>query len=93
MVDHLLTGHSHQYEHPSGDGSRDLVLGTGGAPLVASGSGSFNGYAEVDQLNGARRVFRSPSKQQITTAMNHRRAYSGTACCRLQKLSPIHVFP
>src|SRR5689334_15259290 len=43
------------------------------------------------QLNRARRVFRSASKQQITPAMNHRRANSGTACCRLQKLSPIHL--
>src|SRR5690349_19205075 len=47
----------------------------------------------LHQLNRARRVFRSASKQQIAPAMNHRRAYSGIACCRLQKISPIHVFP
>jgi len=47
----LLTGHSHQYEHQTADGARDLVLGTGGAPLVASGAGAFNGYAMVDQLS------------------------------------------
>ena len=47
----LLTGHSHQYEHQTADAARDLVLGTGGAPLVASGSGAFNGYALVDQLS------------------------------------------
>ena len=45
----LLTGHDHKYEHPPRtDNGRVLVLGTGGAPLVAGGS--FFGYAMVDQL-------------------------------------------
>jgi hypothetical protein len=43
----FLTGHSHLYHHPSGDKGRDLVLGTGGAPLISGGA--FHGYALVDQ--------------------------------------------
>src|SRR5579871_4448752 len=43
----LLTGHSHLYKHPTTDGGRDLILGTGGAPLIAGGA--FWGYAVVDQ--------------------------------------------
>ena len=44
----FLAGHSHLYRHMTTDGGRDLVLGTGGAPLLAAGS--FNGYAMIDQL-------------------------------------------
>jgi hypothetical protein len=44
----LLTGHSHLYRHSTyTDGGRDLVLGTGGAPLVP---GASYGYAVIDQL-------------------------------------------
>ncbi len=44
----LLTGHNHSYRHQTTDNGRDLVLGTGGAPLLAAGS-DFNGYAMIDQ--------------------------------------------
>jgi hypothetical protein len=44
----FLTGHSHLYKHMTTDGGRDLVLGTGGAPLIAGGA--FWGYAMIDQL-------------------------------------------
>ena len=43
----LLTGHSHLYKHSTTDNGRDLILGTGGAPLIAGGA--FYGYALVDQ--------------------------------------------
>jgi hypothetical protein len=43
----FLTGHNHSYKHMTTDNGRDLVLGTGGAPLVAGGA--FHGYAIVDQ--------------------------------------------
>jgi hypothetical protein len=43
----FLTGHSHLYKHTTIDNGRDLVLGTGGAPLIAGGA--FHGYALVDQ--------------------------------------------
>ena len=39
-------------EHRLGaDQGRDLVIGLGGAPLIASGS-TYNGYAFVDQQSG-----------------------------------------
>jgi hypothetical protein len=44
----LLTGHSHLYHHGTTDGGRDLVLGAGGAPLIAGGA--FYGYGIIDQL-------------------------------------------
>lgn len=44
----FLTGHSHSYKHATTDNGRDMVLGIGGAPLLAAGS-DFNGYAMVDQ--------------------------------------------
>jgi hypothetical protein len=43
----FLTGHTHSYQHMTTDQGRDLVLGTGGAPLVAGGA--FHGYALLDQ--------------------------------------------
>jgi hypothetical protein len=43
----FLTGHNHLYKHPTVDNGRDIILGTGGAPLIAGGS--FHGYAIVDQ--------------------------------------------
>jgi hypothetical protein len=43
----FLTGHSHLYRHLTADSGRDLVLGTGGAPLISGGA--FHGYAVVDQ--------------------------------------------
>jgi hypothetical protein len=43
----LLTGHNHLYKHPTTDNGRDIILGTGGAPLIAGGS--FYGYAIIDQ--------------------------------------------
>lgn len=46
----LLTGHAHKYEHQRTDGGRDLVLGTGGAPLIAAGT--FYGFALVEGLAG-----------------------------------------
>ena len=49
----LLTGHEHSYHHMTTDQGRDLVMGTGGAPLLAAGS-TFNGYAMVDQLADGR---------------------------------------
>jgi hypothetical protein len=48
----FLTGHSHLYKHMTTDNGRDLVLGTGGAQLIAGGS--FYGYAMVDQLTDGR---------------------------------------
>ncbi len=51
----FLTGHSHLYKHMTTDGGRDLVLGTGGAPLIAGGA--FWGYAMINQLqNGQLQV-------------------------------------
>jgi Calcineurin-like phosphoesterase len=44
----FLTGHAHSYSHPSTDNGRDVVIGIGGAPLLAAGS-DFNGYAMVEQ--------------------------------------------
>ncbi len=43
----LLTGHNHLYKHPTTDNGRDIILGTGGAPLIAGGS--FHGWALIDQ--------------------------------------------
>ena len=43
----FLTGHEHLYKHMTTDNGRDLVLGNGGAPLIAGGA--YNGYAVVDQ--------------------------------------------
>jgi hypothetical protein len=43
----FLTGHSHLYKHETTDNGRDLVLGTGGAPLIAAGT--FYGYGMIDQ--------------------------------------------
>jgi hypothetical protein len=43
----FLTGHNHDYSHMTVDNGRDLILGTGGAPLLATGT--FHGYALVDQ--------------------------------------------
>ena len=52
----FLAGHSHSYKHPTTDNGRDMVLGIGGAPLLAAGS-DFNGYAMIDQqANGQLRV-------------------------------------
>jgi hypothetical protein len=45
----FLTGHSHLYDHMTTDNGRDLVLGTGGAPLIAGGA--FHGYGIIDQTN------------------------------------------
>jgi hypothetical protein len=44
----FLTGHAHSYSHMTTDNGRDVVIGIGGAPLLASGS-TFNGYAMVEQ--------------------------------------------
>lgn len=43
----FLTGHTHDYHHQTTDNGRDVVIGTGGAPLVSTGT--FNGYAMVEQ--------------------------------------------
>jgi hypothetical protein len=43
----FLTGHNHLYKHMTVDNGRDLILGTGGAPLIAGGS--FFGYAIIEQ--------------------------------------------
>jgi hypothetical protein len=43
----LVTGHNHLYKHMTVDNGRDIILGTGGAPLIAGGS--FHGWALVDQ--------------------------------------------
>jgi hypothetical protein len=43
----FLTGHNHSYTHQTTDNGRDVVIGIGGAPLLASGT--FNGYAMIDQ--------------------------------------------
>jgi hypothetical protein len=51
----FLTGHSHLYKHPTTDNGRSIVLGTGGAPLIAGGA--FWGYALIDQqTNGQLQV-------------------------------------
>jgi hypothetical protein len=44
----FLSGHTHTYKHMTTDNGRDLVIGLGGAPLVASGA-SYHGYAIIDQ--------------------------------------------
>ncbi len=44
----FLTGHSHLYKHMTTDNGRDLVMGNGGAPLIAGGA--FFGFAMIDQL-------------------------------------------
>ena len=44
----FLTGHAHSYKHMTTDNGRDVVIGIGGAPLLAAGS-TFNGYAMVEQ--------------------------------------------
>jgi hypothetical protein len=46
----LLTGHAHYYKHPTTDNGRDVVMGTGGAPLRSVTSGAFHGFGMVDQL-------------------------------------------
>jgi hypothetical protein len=46
----LLTGHAHYYQHQTGDNGRDVIMGTGGAPLRSVSSGAFHGYGIVDQL-------------------------------------------
>jgi hypothetical protein len=46
----LLTGHAHYYQHQTIDQGRDVIMGTGGAPLRSVTSGAFNGYGMVDQL-------------------------------------------
>jgi hypothetical protein len=52
----LLTGHSHEYYHePRADNGRDLVIGNGGAPLIAGGT--FNGYGIVEQKSDGSLVF------------------------------------
>jgi hypothetical protein len=43
----FLTGHSHEYKHTTSNGGRDVVLGIGGAPLIAGGA--FHGYALLEQ--------------------------------------------
>jgi hypothetical protein len=43
----FLTGHNHLYKHMTVDNGRDIILGTGGAPLIAGGS--FHGYAIIEQ--------------------------------------------
>jgi hypothetical protein len=43
----FLTGHSHLYKHTTSNGGRDVVLGIGGAPLIAGGA--FHGYALLEQ--------------------------------------------
>jgi hypothetical protein len=43
----FLTGHNHLYKHMTVDNGRDIILGTGGAPLIAGGA--FHGYALIDQ--------------------------------------------
>jgi hypothetical protein len=45
----FITGHTHTYHHMTTDNGRDLVMGLGGAPLIAAGA-TYNGYAFVDQL-------------------------------------------
>jgi hypothetical protein len=44
----FITGHTHTYHHMTTDNGRDLVLGLGGAPLIAAGA-TYNGYAVIDQ--------------------------------------------
>jgi hypothetical protein len=44
----FLSGHTHSYKHMTTDNGRDLVIGLGGAPLVAAGA-TYNGYAMIDQ--------------------------------------------
>ncbi len=44
----FLTGHAHSYSHMTTDSGRDLVMGLGGAPLLASGA-TYHGYAMIDQ--------------------------------------------
>jgi hypothetical protein len=48
----LLTGHNHLYKHMTVDNGRDIILGTGGAPLIAGGS--FHGYAIIEQQASGR---------------------------------------
>ena len=45
----FISGHAHTYKHMTTDGGRDMVIGLGGAPLLAAGA-SWNGYAIIDQL-------------------------------------------
>jgi hypothetical protein len=47
----FLTGHNHSYSHQTTDNGRDLVIGLGGAPLLASGA-TYHGYAMIDQQAG-----------------------------------------
>src|SRR5207302_1044865 len=44
----FLSGHTHTYHHMTTDSGRDLVIGLGGAPLVAAGA-TYHGYAVIDQ--------------------------------------------
>lgn len=55
----FLSGHNHLYKHMTVDGGRDIILGTGGAPLIAGGA--FFGYAIIDQ---------QPSGQLAVTVYN-----------------------
>jgi hypothetical protein len=67
-----MTGHAHMYQHLSTDSGRDLILGTGGAPLQnvsnIAGAYAFNGYVVIDQqANGqlAISVFDSATDTQM----------------------------
>ena len=44
----FLSGHNHSYHHMTTDNGRDVVIGLGGAPLLANGT-TYNGYAMVEQ--------------------------------------------
>ncbi|MGH7284886.1 MAG: metallophosphoesterase family protein [Polyangiaceae bacterium] len=48
----FLSGHNHLYNHMTVDNGRDIILGTGGAPLIAGGA--FFGYALIDQQTSGR---------------------------------------
>ena len=50
----FLSGHNHLYKHMTVDGGRDIILGTGGAPLIAGGA--FYGYAIIDQQTSGQLV-------------------------------------
>jgi hypothetical protein len=44
----FLSGHNHSYHHMTTDNGRDVVIGLGGAPLLAGGA-TYNGFAMVEQ--------------------------------------------
>jgi hypothetical protein len=44
----FLSGHNHTYQHMTTDNGRDLVIGLGGARLLAAGA-TYHGYVMVDQ--------------------------------------------